>query len=934
MANWSDLKAAVAKVIKTNGNQEITGAVLQNVLNNIISNVGENASFVDVATPSTNPGTPDGNVFYFASEAGIYSNFGGLKLEKGLSVIIYNGSKWAAISLDVGSKDDYINILNIISANNIALKYDSENVQLYPILSVDGLYNFTDNAIDTQGTYPTNYHALYYDVSGFDYLTIIGTVTGSVSTASDKRPSISIVYKDKPLYYSNASNSDIETTIDLSKVSDKKGMVAIVNGVKAKDVIVKGKSIGFITKAENARLSTMKFLKGCNETIKEDKIKAGRWDYTNNILQTSSASVSTNNVYHFNDIASYDRLIVNGAADGTRFTNSIAIIPSLSLYDGDSKVDYKQITTTDDAEIDLTPYKAHLNLRAIILCAKANTITLKGISTGITNSIDGIDERVSNNTNSIDSINVRINGVDENIFPELFNNLLNGWWAIDTDHPNGYLMNYNSTQRSKCTDKIDITYYESVTLKGLFNGVPLSNATRRYEACAIYGDGNYIGHIRNISTEASNIFLSDYSQYSKVEIVLNIKLNTSLDGPEFDDNIVRVYSTGITKEAVTKRLVICGDSLCGNTSGLLVKEFNSILSAQGYDPIIARTMGGENVIGNLTRAGGLGIRVKSPFTIPASGSVECALESQWILASGGYAQTPYNSLPNGGTKVTICGILGTLEKASTNAVGIAFYTSKQAFISSLSDNGTYDIPSNAAYYRFTINNPQTGEAHITINDSAVDITEQAILSGYVNNSGAYVSSNSYKCSDYISILQGTIYIDSLATSTGYKFTRNESGESVKVGVGEVFFDNAFYDDRDYPHIWFTGQNGGYTDEQEWAQMVKAAAYNFNDKYIVCSTALTKTTDELVRVANILFNGRYLNLRAYTQGQAVYDGQALGIIEGQYTASDYETLFWPGSDKIHQNNLLSYIWAAKMWNTLLELGYVEGERIETGDYYLP
>ena len=69
MANWSDLKAAVAKVIKTNGNQEITGAVLQKALNNIISNVGENASFAGVATLSTNPGAPDGNVFYIASES-------------------------------------------------------------------------------------------------------------------------------------------------------------------------------------------------------------------------------------------------------------------------------------------------------------------------------------------------------------------------------------------------------------------------------------------------------------------------------------------------------------------------------------------------------------------------------------------------------------------------------------------------------------------------------------------------------------------------------------------------------------------------------------------------------------------------------------------------------------------------------------------------
>lgn len=112
-------------------------------------------------------------------------------------------------------------------------------------------------------------------------------------------------------------------------------------------------------------------------------------------------------------------------------------------------------------------------------------------------------------------------------------------------------------------------------------------------------------------------------------------------------------------------------------------------------------------------------------------------------------------------------------------------------------------------------------------------------------------------------------------------------------------------------------------------MVRSSANNFSEKYIVCSTPLVATNAKLIYQANKCFGARYINLRAYTQGQAVYDGQALGIIEGQYTASDYETLFWPGSDKIHQNNLLSYIWAAKMWNTLLELGYVEGERIETG-----
>lgn len=76
MANWNNLKTAVAQVIKTNGNKEITGQVMQDTLNTIINNVGENATFVGVATPTTNPGVPDGNVFYLASTPGQYTAFG------------------------------------------------------------------------------------------------------------------------------------------------------------------------------------------------------------------------------------------------------------------------------------------------------------------------------------------------------------------------------------------------------------------------------------------------------------------------------------------------------------------------------------------------------------------------------------------------------------------------------------------------------------------------------------------------------------------------------------------------------------------------------------------------------------------------------------------------------------------------------------------
>ncbi len=94
MPNWSTLKAAIANVIKTNGNQEITGQLLQNVLNNVVSSVGENATFVGIATPATNPGVPDGPVFYLATELGTYANFNGIEIRSGETAILEWRESW------------------------------------------------------------------------------------------------------------------------------------------------------------------------------------------------------------------------------------------------------------------------------------------------------------------------------------------------------------------------------------------------------------------------------------------------------------------------------------------------------------------------------------------------------------------------------------------------------------------------------------------------------------------------------------------------------------------------------------------------------------------------------------------------------------------------------------------------------------------------
>lgn len=92
MANYATLKGAIQDVVKTNGNNEITGALLQQSLLAMINSLGANFHYAGIATPSTNPGTPDQNVFYLAVEPGIYTGFGNVNVNRGISIFTYNGT--------------------------------------------------------------------------------------------------------------------------------------------------------------------------------------------------------------------------------------------------------------------------------------------------------------------------------------------------------------------------------------------------------------------------------------------------------------------------------------------------------------------------------------------------------------------------------------------------------------------------------------------------------------------------------------------------------------------------------------------------------------------------------------------------------------------------------------------------------------------------
>lgn len=99
MANYSVLLADIASAIYENHNNEIDALDLKGVLDEMVASLGDGYLIQKtLATPSTDPGTPDTNVAYFASQAGTYTNFGGIQVAAGeVALLCWDGS-WTKLT--------------------------------------------------------------------------------------------------------------------------------------------------------------------------------------------------------------------------------------------------------------------------------------------------------------------------------------------------------------------------------------------------------------------------------------------------------------------------------------------------------------------------------------------------------------------------------------------------------------------------------------------------------------------------------------------------------------------------------------------------------------------------------------------------------------------------------------------------------------------
>ena len=107
-----------------------------------------------VATPDTNPGTPDGKVFYIALDSGIYTSFGGVELieNEGFLILYFDTSwkfkktksynfKWLNTEKEIGIEHGYIdkNTLEFVSIQTTDLKtYAVDQSRRYTAIGATG----------------------------------------------------------------------------------------------------------------------------------------------------------------------------------------------------------------------------------------------------------------------------------------------------------------------------------------------------------------------------------------------------------------------------------------------------------------------------------------------------------------------------------------------------------------------------------------------------------------------------------------------------------------------------------------------------------------------------------------------------------------------------------------------------------------------------
>jgi lysophospholipase L1-like esterase len=193
---YGSLKNAIQNAVDwDNNDNQITGDIMLSVLLTMINSLGAEYQFVGVAGPTTNPGTPDQKVFYIASKAGTYVNFGGIVVNSGeVAIIKGSGSSWSKeVTGAAAFADVYKRLVDCVTRATSVNLFDKDSAEVITgkYITASGYQDINHGVIShpiwmTAGTaykWPqysfvgNNTHIAAVDASG----NYVGDVTGTIS---------------------------------------------------------------------------------------------------------------------------------------------------------------------------------------------------------------------------------------------------------------------------------------------------------------------------------------------------------------------------------------------------------------------------------------------------------------------------------------------------------------------------------------------------------------------------------------------------------------------------------------------------------------------------------------------------------------------------------------------------------------------------------
>ena len=209
MSNYNSLKTTIDANIKQNGNQEITGQILNSVLNQMVTTLGAGYQFAGVATIATEPGTPDAKVFYIANGKGTYEKFGGINVTEDEVVVLYWDSSWHKVSTGIAREENLTNLEKEVATKaNLQHQHTVSDITDFPELYYDATTFFTS------GAYPSDKYeelleavkakkTVYATLDEEGYVSYVFFTSSANSDVSSSRVLLTTIFADGDSLYLN-----------------------------------------------------------------------------------------------------------------------------------------------------------------------------------------------------------------------------------------------------------------------------------------------------------------------------------------------------------------------------------------------------------------------------------------------------------------------------------------------------------------------------------------------------------------------------------------------------------------------------------------------------------------------------------------------------------------------------------------------------------